>query len=231
VIARVRAVAFDCFGTLIDWEAGLLTALGTLLSRHGMADPPEPAALLTLYAELESQAESGVYRPYREVLASVAEGLARRLGLRLPATDRTLLADSLASWPAFRDTAPALRRLKACYRLAVISNVDDDLFEPVLPKLGLAGAGGLDALVTAQQVGSYKPDPGHLREVLTRLGLEPAELLVAACSLYHDIAPAGAMGVPTCWVDRRQLGASGQARAAPTMTVTSLTELADRLGA
>ncbi|MEO1584688.1 MAG: HAD-IA family hydrolase [Planctomycetota bacterium] len=226
----IRAIAFDCFGTLIDWEAGILDALAALFERHRVTNPPPAADLLGLYAELESKAQSGDYRPYREVLEDVAAGFAQRIGFPLPAMDRGILADSIRHWPAFPDTGPALRRLKAKYKVAVISNIDDDLFEPPRVKLGLATAGGLDELVTAQQVRSYKPGRAHFDEVLNRLNLEPNQLLVAACSLHHDIAPANALGIPTCHIGRNQLGASGHAEATPGMSVRSVAELADALG-
>ncbi len=143
--------------------------------------------------------------------------------------DRGILADSIRHWPAFPDTAPALRRLKASYKLAVVSNIDDDLFDAPRQKLGLSTVGGLDELVTAQQVNSYKPGHAHFTQALARLNLRPNQLLIAACSLYHDIKPANDLGIPTCHVDRRQLGASGRAEATPTMTVRSIAELADAL--
>lgn len=228
--SNIHAIAFDCFGTLIDWEAGILDALAALFERHRVTNPPPAADLLRLYAELESKAQSGDYRPYREVLEDVAAGFAHRLGFPLPAMDRGILADSIRHWPAFTDTAQALRRLKTKYKLAVISNIDDDLFEPARQKLGLSTVGGLDEIVTAEQVRSYKPGHAHFDEVLSRLGIEPNQLLVAACSLHHDIAPANALGIPTCHIDRNQLGASGHADATPTMTVSSVAELADALG-
>ena len=230
----IKAIAFDCFGTLIDWEAGILDALAALFERHRVSEPPPAADLLRLYAELESKAQSGDYRPYREVLEDVAAGFAQRIGFPLPAMDRGILADSIRHWPAFPDTGPALRRLKAKYKVAVISNIDDDLFEPARTKLGLATVGGLDELIPAQQVQSYTPGRAHFDEALKRLKLEADQVLVAACSLHHDIAPANALGIPTCHIDRNQLGASGHADDllvnGPTMTVRSLAELADALG-
>ncbi|MEM9166630.1 MAG: HAD-IA family hydrolase [Planctomycetota bacterium] len=226
----VQAIAFDCFGTLIDWEAGILDALSSLFERHRVVGPPADADLLTLYARLESEAQAGSYRPYRDVLADVAQGFAHKLGFPLPAMDRGILADSIRHWPAFPDTAEGLQRLKTKYRLAVISNIDDDLFANVEHKLGLAAVGGFDSVVTAEHVRSYKPGDAHFHEALKSLGLGPGELLIAACSLHHDIAPANALGMPTCHIDRNQLGASGHADATPTMTVRSVAELADALG-
>lgn len=226
----IRAIAFDCFGTLIDWEAGILAALAALFERHRITTPPPAGDLLALYAELEARAQAGPYRPYREVLEEVAAGFAARLGFPLPAMDRGILADSIRHWPAFPDTGQALRRLKTKYKLAVISNIDDDLFERAVPRLAIGGSAGLDALVTAEQVRSYKPGHAHFLTVLDRLGIQRSELLIAACSHRHDIAPANELGIPSCWVDRRQHGASGRAQASPDLTVDSLAELADQLG-
>lgn len=228
---NIHAIAFDCFGTLIDWEAGILDALAALFERHRITSPPPAGDLLRLYAELEAKAMAGPYRSYRAILEDVAAGFANQFGFPMPAMDRGILADSIRHWPAFADTAQALRRLKAKYKLAVISNIDDDLFDAPRQKLGLSTVGGLDELVTAQQIESYKPGRAHFDEVLRRLDLKPSQLLVAACSLHHDIAPANALGIPTCHVDRRQLGASGHAEATPTLTVRSIAELADALGA
>lgn len=228
--ANIRAIAFDCFGTLIDWEAGILAALAALFERHRITSPPPAGDLLALYAELEAKAQAGPYRPYREILEDVATGFATRMGFPLPAMDRGILTDSIRHWPAFPDTGQALRRLKTKYKLAVISNIDDDLFERAVPRLGIGGSAGLDALVTAEQVRSYKPGHAHFLTVLDRLGIQRSELLIAACSHRHDIAPANELGIPTCHVDRNQLGASGYADATPTMTVRSIAELADAIG-
>lgn len=228
--ASIKAIAFDCFGTLVDWEAGILSALGSLFERHRVTDPPADGDLLRLYAELEAKAEAGAYRSYRDVLEAVTAGFAQRMGFPLPAMDRGILADSMRRWPVFRDTAEGLRRLKSKYRLAIVSNVDDDLFAAVEPRLGLAAVGGFDAVVTAERVRSYKPGEAHFTEVAERLGVERHEVLVAACSRFHDIAPATALGMPTCWVNRRPMGASGESHAEPGLTVERVADLAEHLG-
>lgn len=229
--ARIEAITFDCFGTLIDWEAGILSVLRVLCERYGVRPAPADADLLTLYARLEARAEDGPYRPYREVLAEVAGGVASELGFRLAAADRSLLADSMAEWPAFADTAASLRALKQRFRIGVLSNVDDDLFAGVQPRLGLRGMGGLDLLVTAEQVRSYKPAAGHFEEALRQLGMDRAALLHVAQSKRHDIAPARAMGIRCVWVDRQRGrgGASGEGAATADLDVPDLSTLVRHL--
>lgn len=231
---QIQAIAFDCFGTLIDWEAGILDALAALFERHRVTDPPPAADLLRLYAELESKAQSGDYRPYRDVLEDVAAGFASRIGFPLPAMDRGILADSIRHWPAFPETADSLRRLKARHRVAVVSSIDEDLFGFAQQKLGLSGVGGLDALVTSGRVGASKPSAAHYRVLLEELGIGPGELLVAAASPSRDLAPAAELGIATCLVERshhtppRRPGSGGGVE--PDLAVRSVAELADRLG-
>jgi len=228
----IEAITFDCFGTLIDWETGILTTLRLLCERYSVRPVPEQADLLAMYARHESAAEHGSYRPYREVLEIVTRKIAAELGFQLAAADRSILADSLADWPAFRDTAPALRALKSRFRLGVLSNIDDDLFADVELRLGLAAHGGLDLLVTAQQVQSYKPAHAHFEEALRRLGIEQSRLLHVAQSQRHDIKPCNELGIRCVWVDRQRGsgGASGEFSARPDHVVPDLATLVRELG-
>lgn len=228
---KFKALTFDCFGTLIDWETGILRALAMLCERYGIDEPPPRGELLALYAQLEAQAEHGEYRPYRDVLADVTKGVAARFGFQLSLADQTLLADSIKGWPAFNDTANSLRELKQHYKLGILSNVDDDLFEGVLPRLGLQGVGGFDLLVTAQQIESYKPGRAHFHEALNRLGIKKDELLHVAQSKKHDVAPCNELGIRCVWVDRQggRGGASGEYDARPDMVVPDLASLVGEL--
>lgn len=227
-----KAITFDCFGTLIDWEAGILGALHMLCDRYGITHPPSQSELLAMYATFEADAERGEYRPYRDVLSDVTVGIASRLGFQLAAADRSLIADSIKSWPAFADTAQSLRTLKEHFKIGVLSNIDDDLFEPVLPKLGLAGMGGLDLLITAQQVQSYKPNDAHFTEAIKSLGVDRSELLHVAQSKRHDIEPCNELGIKSVWVDRQSGsgGASGEHEARPDIVVPSLAGFVRELG-
>jgi 2-haloacid dehalogenase len=226
---RFTHLTFDCYGTLIDWERGILAALRPVLDRHGIAI--SDAAALELYGELESAAESGPYRPYRDVLTTVMDGFGERLGFAPTDDERAALVASVGDWPPFPDTVEALRALAGRFRLVILSNIDDDLFALSARHLGVAFA----AVVTAQQVGSYKPDPRNFRALLDRLDTAPDRVLHVAQSLFHDIAPAKALGLTTVWVNRRHdrpgSGATPPATARPDLEVPDLRTLAQRADA
>ncbi|MHB8644626.1 MAG: haloacid dehalogenase type II [Thermomicrobiales bacterium] len=221
---RVTYLTFDCYGTLIDWERGILTALLPVLDRHGIVESDD--ATLERFGELESAAEQPPYRPYRDVLATVMDGFGDRLGFVPTAADRGALAASVSDWPPFPDTVAALRALARRFRLVILSNIDDDLFAASARHLGVAFA----AVITAQQVGSYKPDPRNFETLLTRLAVRPDQILHVAQSLFHDIAPANALGLTTVWVNRRHdrpgSGATPPATARPDLEVPDLATLA-----
>ena len=223
------ALTFDCYGTLIDWESGILDALDALLEGSGVEVPPE-GELLELFGRLESDAESGAFRTYREVLVEVAAGFAIELGAEADADRADAFAASVAHWPPFADSASALAALGSRYRLAVVSNVDDDLFVGSAARLGV----DFDEVVTAQQIQSYKPAQTHFYEVLERLDLPIDRVLHVAQSLYHDIAPAKALGFTCVWVNRRRGnpggGATRPAVATPDMEVADLVSLAREMG-
>jgi 2-haloacid dehalogenase len=221
-------LSFDCYGTLIDWETGILSAIAPLLSGHGRSVPDE--RLLEAFGELESAAEQPPYRPYSVILREVTEGLGRRFGFAPNAEEHSALAASIARWPPFPDTRGALRALKSKYRLAIISNIDDDLFAGTNQALGIE----FDWIVTARQVGSYKPSLENFRQALARFGGPKDKLLHVAQSLFHDIAPARSLGLSTVWVNRRigrkGPGATPPALARPDLEVPDLQSLADLAG-
>ncbi len=194
---QIRAVTFDCYGTLIDWESGIMAAVQAAVPAGSL--PPDANAVLKRYAELERQAEAGPWRLYRLVLSEVGTLLAAEFGLVESQLD---VAGSVGRWPAFEETPGCLKVLAARYDVAIWSNVDDALFAGTMPRLGL-GALNPRQLVTAEQVQSYKPGPAHFREGLRRLGLEPSNVLHVAESRFHDVEPANAMGMQTVWVNRR----------------------------
>src|SRR4051812_18177525 len=196
-LSQISALTFDCYGTLVDWETGILRTLRAVCLSHA-APVPQDASLLALYAELEMQAECGGYRSYREVLASVMEGIARRCGVpHLTEHERDALAESLPRWPVFRDTPGFLQRARQKHKLAICSNIDDDLFEPTPPHLGAPIA----HVITAQACGSYKPVPRHFHQALARLKLPAGRVLHVAESRRHDIEPAQRLGFQTAWVN------------------------------
>ena len=195
--SRFAAISFDCYGTLIDWESGILPVLQKLLSSHGqnLSD----ATILELYGEFEAQAESGPYRSYRNVLQSVVRAFAESFHFTASLAEVHSLPESVAAWTPFPDTVPALHELHKRYKLAVISNIDDDLFVATRKHLDVA----FDAVVTAEQARSYKPSRDNFRLALSALALPPHSLLHAAQSVYHDVVPARSLGISTAWVNRK----------------------------
>jgi 2-haloacid dehalogenase len=187
--ADFDALTFDCYGTLIDWERGIIDALGKL-----DADPED---VLADYAMLEAELEAGEYLRYREIVARCYDGLTGNYPLAPERRDA--FADAVGDWPAFPDSAAALGRLEERFRLGVITNCDDDLFARSNEKLGV----GFDWVVTAQQVGGYKPDPRNFEYAFERIDVPRERILHVAQSLFHDHVPAKALGMTTVWIDRR----------------------------
>ncbi len=193
-------LTFDCFGTLIDWEAGILKAIRPVLSVHGIRESDEQ--VLALYGSLEAELESGPYLTYRDVLRSVMLAVGRHYNINFEEREIERLPGSLAHWPAFPDTPAALARLGEHLTLNILSNVDDDLFEEVRPRLESAGA-RVDRLISAQLCRSYKPSRRNFNVALALLDVPRDQVLHVAQSLYHDIAPARELGLSTVWINRR----------------------------
>jgi 2-haloacid dehalogenase len=149
--SQFSIVTFDCYGTLVDWEAGIVAALQPVLQSHGLKLSDD--RVLELYGEMEPRAQTGEFLPYADVLRRVMDAVADRLGFELIAGERDALVDSIGDWPVFADTPAALRSLKRRYQLWVLSNIDDSLFARTSPRLGVE----LDGVVTAEQLRSYKP--------------------------------------------------------------------------
>jgi len=226
--SRFEIVTFDCYGTLINWEAGLLAALHRVLSAHSKRI--EDAALLELYGEFEHRAEQPPFQPYREVLGSVVRQFGTELGFTPTAEEVQSLADSLPRWKPWPDTVAALRQLKTRFRLAILSNVDDDLFAGTRPQLEVA----FDEVITAQQAQAYKPSLSLFELALGRIKTPAHRVLHVGQSIYHDVVPAQALGLATVWVNRPSsrpgVGAVKSADARPDSTVTSLAQLASAVG-
>jgi 2-haloacid dehalogenase len=194
---RFEALTFDCYGTLIDWETGILAALRPILARHGI-EPPDDE-ILSRFARFEAAAEAGPYRRYREILGLALDGIASSYDVEADESERTAFGDSVGDWPAFSDSVAALARLHERFRLGVITNCDDDLFARSAARLGTR----FDWVVTAQQVGAYKPDPRGFAVAFERIGLPRERILHVAQSLFHDHVPGKALGLTTVWIDRR----------------------------
>jgi len=226
--SRYEILTFDCYGTLIDWEAGILAALHRILSAHGKQ--VDDATLLQLYGDFELRSEQSTFRSYREVLESVVRQFGDELRFTPSAEEMRSLPDSLSTWKPWPDTVAALRQLKTRYRLAILSNVDDDLFAATRPQLGV----DFDEVVTAQQAQAYKPSLKLFELALNRVYAPAHRVLHIGQSIYHDVIPAQALGLATVWVNRPSarpgVGAVKSAEATPDLTVTSLAELAAAAG-
>ncbi len=225
--SQFQYLSFDCYGTLINWEGGILSYLRPLLHSKGCNVSDD--VVLNLYSEFEPLEQSGPYRTYREVLASVVHDFARELRCRLSDTEAGGLAESIREWQPFPDTIRALRRLHTRYKLAVLSNIDDDLFAQTAQNLDEP----FDCVVTAQQARGYKPAIRNFELLLERLAIPPDRLLHVAESLYHDVAPARSLGIATAWVNRRQgrpAAATKFIAAQPNLEVKDIAELADLAG-
>jgi 2-haloacid dehalogenase len=224
---RFRILTFDCYGTLIDWETGILSTLHRILVAHGKK--VDDATLLKLFGDFEVRAEQGQFQPYRQVLQSVVRQFGEELGFIPTDHETRSLPESLASWKPWPDTVRALRQLKERFHLAIISNVDDDLFAATLPKLEVE----FSQIITAQQAQAYKPSHRVFEVAISRLGLPVRRILHAGQSVYHDVIPAQSLGLSTVWVNRpsarRGIGAVISAEAHPDLELSSLAELAARV--
>ena len=221
--ADFRLLTFDCYGTLIDWEAGILPVLKKLLNDHQVILPDQ--TILEVFAEAESLAEVGDYVNYRQILQKVVIYLAEKYHFSPSNAELNCLADSIQYWLPFADTVKALQLFKTRYQLAIISNIDDALLQGSLTHLQV----DFDGIITAQQVQSYKPALNNFHQAIARLGVEPSQILHVAQSIYHDIIPAQSVGLKTVWVNRRQgktgAGATPVATAQPDLEVPDLQSL------
>lgn len=223
----ISHLTFDCYGTLIDWETGILQAMMPLLARKGVT--AEEEQVLRLYVEFEADEEAGEYRPYRAVLKNVAGRIAAQFGVELSAEERTALPSSVGNWPPFPDTVPALRQLQSRFKLVILSNIDDALFAQSNVLLGVE----FDQVITAEQLRSYKPRKAHFEAALSRLAVPQGHILHVAQSLYHDHIPAKEMGFSTVWINRPSrltgTGLSPTAAVCPDVELPDLQSLATLL--
>lgn len=222
--SRFELLTFDCYGTLIDWETGIFSALKPVLTAHGKSIPD--ATLLELYGEFEAEAESGTYRNYREVLQSVVQAFGTRLSFVPTAMQKNSLPDAVPTWRPWPDTVSALKRLASRYRLAIISNIDDKMFEITRRYLGV----DFDHVTTAQQARCYKPGLEIFRMALNKASVAPGRILHVGQSVYHDVLPAKSLGLATAWVNRPSpragVGAVKPAEGHPDLEVPDLETLA-----
>lgn len=206
------ALTFDCYGTLIDWETGILAGLRSALDPLGVSASDED--LLGHFADIEARLEAGPYQRYRDILGACLAEIGTGLGVRPSAAACEAFGRSVADWPAFPDSAAALEALSRRFRLGILTNCDDDLFAASNRRLGVT----FDWIVTAQQARGYKPRLANFELAVERLGLPVERILHVAQSLFHDHVPAKALGLSTIWIDRRH-GRSG-AGATPPASAT-----------
>jgi len=212
-----RWATFDCYGTLVDWNGGIRAELEKLFGAK-RADE-----LLVRYHELEPRIQAAKPEAsYREVLTLALERLATDTSLTLPEGEASALAHSLPTWPVFEDVRPGLTEARSRgWRLGILSNTDRDLIDASMEALGVP----FETAIVAGEIGSYKPAHRHWEVFYEQTGAVPAGHVHVAQSIYHDIAPAAELGIPSIWINR--LGEPEDPR--PRRTLTSLTGLADAL--
>jgi 2-haloacid dehalogenase len=216
-MAEPRWATFDCYGTLVDWNAGIRAELERLLG------PSTRDELLSRYHAVEPRVQRE--RPtwsYREVMAAVLAELASEAGVEVPAGERDALGRSLPGWPVFAEVPGALGEAHdRGWRLVALSNTDRDLLEASMERIGVP----FDGAIVASEIGSYKPAAGHWQAFQKSTGADPARHIHVAQSHFHDIVPADALGVRTVWINRL----SERGEPAPTREMPDLRGLADVL--
>ncbi len=224
-------MSFDCYGTLIDWETGIANALRPWAVRNGL--DLDDQALIAAHGRYESKVQDEMPGAlYPVILGETLRRVGVELGAPVTAADAATYGDSVKDWPAFPDTAEALQRLATRFKLIIVSNIDRASFAASQPRLGVE----FDAIVTAEDVGSYKPQRGHFDQLfreLDRLGVARDQLVHVAESLFHDHEPAAALGLPSVWIHRRHAkGGTGatatpSGEVSPTWRFTSMAEFAE----
>ena len=225
-----KALTFDCYGTLIDWETGILSGLQPLVEKADIE--PSRDQILEIFAQNESAQEVETpATPYSQLLSIVYKRIARTWGVAVTNEEANSFGASIPDWPEFSDSVSALQYLKKHYKLVILSNVDNESFSFSNQKLGVS----FDAIYTAEDVGSYKPAPANFKYMLDKLksiGVARSEVLHTAESMFHDHKPANEIGLASCWIYRRHndqgFGATMNPGAMPKydFRFTSMAELA-----
>ena len=203
-LTKFNTLTFDCYGTLIDWERGILAELRPWADRNGRRELDDNA-ILEVFGTTEAACEAETPGAlYPEILAATHRRLADLWGIKATAAEATEFGQSVGRWPAFADSAASLQYLKRYYKLVIVSNVDRASFARSNQKLGVE----FDRIITAQDVGSYKPSLRNFEYALADLertfGTRKADILHTAQSIFHDVVPAKTMGLSTMWINRRK---------------------------
>lgn len=228
IFENFDVLTFDCYGTLIDWEKGILSSLKPVLTSHGIEISDNE--VLEIYSDLEAKAEEGEYQTYKSVLRSILRGFATKFCFKPSEEELAVFSTCVKHWPPFEDSTEALNALQTKYKLCILSNIDDDLFAYSAQHLKV----NFDYVFTAQQIGSYKPSLQNFEFAIKHLGLPKERILHVAQSLFHDIVPAKRLGLATVWINRRKakegFGATLPAEAKPDFEVPDLKSLVDSIG-
>ena len=215
----LSAITFDCYGTLVDWEAGITSFLTEVLREKGTtASIPE---VVRVREDIDFEMVQGPYRTYKEILRLSLKETFNRFQVAYNDQDGERLIQSVPTWPVFTETRPALERLARKCRLAIISNIDKDIIEKTKANIGVQFA----ITVTAQEAGAYKPTLKPFQIALKKLAAEPTSILHVSSGFRYDIPPAHRLGFRTAWVNRKSEQAPPSERA--DYEFKNLTELAD----
>lgn len=222
---NIEWITFDVYGTLIDMDSGVFKAFKTEAAKDGFTiEDKDREELIAKFHEVSKDVESGSYELYAEVLRQTAVRIAKEIGWPLEPSRSGFLPDSVQRWPAFKETAPQLKKIFAKFQTGLIANVDDKLLGQTRRHI----PGDYDLVVTAQQVRSYKPDPAHFNEFARRIGGKKGWVHITS-SHYHDVEPCAKLKVPTIWVNRRKEPLESGAKK-PAEEVKTLLEAAKALG-
>lgn len=217
----ISFISFDVYGTLIDWETGIVDAF----KKAAAGDDVEINAneLIPMFHEVQREVQAGSYELYAEVLRRTAMEIADRIGWKLESSKSSFLPDSIPYWKPFKETPVQLRKVGKKYKTGLVSNIDDKLLGQTRRHL----KHDFDLVVTAQQVRSYKPDPAHFKEIERRIGTKKGMVHIAS-SYHHDVEPCLAQKIPVIWVNRHDEALAGRKK--PTETVKTLLEAMKLLG-
>jgi 2-haloacid dehalogenase len=195
-MSEFSLLTLDCYGTLIDWKRGMQNALEGLVTKHNLDLDIE--SLADRYIEIELNIEQQGYRKYREILALGVRKLFEEKGVKLDSDEAGIFADTIRKWPPFEETTEVLRILKKAFKLAILSNIDEDLIKDSIRLMGVE----FDAVITAEQVKSYKPSSGHWEKIMDEFQFPRERILHVAASYIHDIVPAKELGFRAAWINR-----------------------------
>lgn len=222
IFQHKKYITFDCYGTLIDWEGGIRDAAKKLADAKGFDIKLDDIS--DKYIKVELEVESEQYRKYHEVLQTSAKRLFQKEGFVISDNDALEFANSIYSWPPFPETKESLTKLKnKGYKLIILSNIDNQIIQKSIQLMGIS----FDGVVTAEEVGSYKPAFGHWEEMLKRVNAKKEEVLHVAASYIHDIIPAKKQGFDVIWINRNHEFPTTEIR--PDVEIEDLTPLPELL--